>query len=154
MHNAQAVAVCPYCGRALCPDCIQSSSAPRMVCSGDCAQALSRGEQAVQTVLRQVAQGAKASAFYCYVCGGLSAAAGVVAWFMLPSPFLMLFTGGCALVLVASGVWYGRIAHRQPRSGLTPARSVSVNDADSRKAGLGIAGGKSLKTNPPVETGP
>jgi hypothetical protein len=75
---------------------------------------LARGEQALQTILRQGAQSAKASAFYCYVCGALSAAAGVVAWFMLPSPFLMLFTGGCAVVLVTSGVWYGRISRRPP----------------------------------------
>jgi hypothetical protein len=81
-----------------------------MVCSGGCAEALSRNEQAMQTILRQGAQSARASAFYCYLCGGLSAAAGVASWFMLPSPFLMLFTGGCALVLTASGVWYSRVA--------------------------------------------
>jgi hypothetical protein len=85
-----------------------------MVCSDDCARALSRNEQAIQAILEQGAQSARASAFYCYLCGGLSAAAGAVAWFMLPSPFLMLFTGGCALVLLASGVWYGRGARRQP----------------------------------------
>jgi hypothetical protein len=27
---------------------------------------------------------------------------------MLPSPFLILFTGGCAVVLIASGIWHGR----------------------------------------------
>jgi hypothetical protein len=27
---------------------------------------------------------------------------------MLPSPFLILFTAGCAVVLLASGIWYGR----------------------------------------------
>jgi hypothetical protein len=50
----------------------------------------------------------KASAFYCYLCGGLSAGAAVAAWFMLPSPFLIYFTGACALVLFAAGFWYGR----------------------------------------------
>jgi hypothetical protein len=84
-----------------------------MVCSSDCAAALTRADQAMQTILQRSAQSARASAFYCYVSGGLSAAAAVVAWFMLPSPFLILFTGACAVVLIASGIWYGRGAKRQ-----------------------------------------
>ena len=112
-HSAEAVAVCAYCGRALCGDCIQSPTAPRMVCSDDCATALRRADQAMQMILHRSAQSARASAFYCYVSGGLSAAAAVVAWFMLPSPFLILFTGACAVVLIASGIWYGRGAKRQ-----------------------------------------
>jgi hypothetical protein len=108
IHSAEAVAVCAYCGRALCSDCIQSPTALRMVCSSDCATALARADQAMQMILERSAQSARASAFYCYVSGGLSAAAAVVAWFMLPSPFLILFTGACAVVLTASGIWYGR----------------------------------------------
>jgi hypothetical protein len=112
-HNgAEAVAVCAYCGRALCNDCMHSSTAPRMVCSGDCAAALTRADQGMELILQRSAQSARASAFYCYVSGGLSAAAAVVAWFMLPSPFLILFTGACAVVLIASGIWYGRGAKR------------------------------------------
>jgi len=63
--------------------------------------ALMGADQAMQMILQRSAQSARASAFYCYVSGGLSAAAAVVAWFMLPSPFLILFTGACATVLVA-----------------------------------------------------
>jgi hypothetical protein len=37
----------------------------------------------------------------------------VFAWFMLPSPFLILFTGGCAVVLLLSGFWYGRAAKKR-----------------------------------------
>ncbi len=110
--------VCAYCGRAVCAQCLEVAGAPRVVCSRACAEGLARNDQALQAILRQGVQSAKASAFYCYLCGALSAAAGVVAWFMLPSPFLMLFTGGCALVLVTSGVWYGRISRR----GAVPAR--------------------------------
>ena len=75
--------------------------------------ALTRADQGLQMILHRSAQSARASAFYCYVSGGLSAAAAVVAWFMLPSPFLILFTGACAVVLIASGIWYGRGAKRQ-----------------------------------------
>lgn len=84
-----------------------------MVCSNDCAAALARADQALQMILQRSAQSARASAFYCYVSGGLSAAAAVVAWFMLPSPFLILFTGGCAVVLIASGIWHGRVAKKR-----------------------------------------
>jgi len=112
-HSAEAVAICAYCGRALCSDGIQSPTAPRMVCSNDCAVALMRADRAMQMILQRSAQSARASAFYCYVSGGHSTAAAVVAWFMLPSPFLILFTGACAVVLIASGIWHGRGAKRQ-----------------------------------------
>ena len=108
-----AVAVCVYCGRALCAECIAEPKAPRMVCSDTCAQALARSDQALETILTQTIRSAHASAFYCYLCAGLSASAAVVAWFMLPSTFLILFTGGCAVVLLLSGIWYGRAARRQ-----------------------------------------
>ena len=113
-HNAaDAVAVCAYCGRALCPDCLPDPTAPRIVCSSDCSSALAREASAVQMLLDKSAQSARASAFYCYLTGALSAGAAVAAWFMLPSPFLILFTGACAIVLIISGVWYGRGATGQ-----------------------------------------
>jgi len=64
-------------------------------------------------VLDKSVQGLKASAFYCYLCAALSAATAVVAWYMLPSPFLILFTGACAAVLVASGMWYTVASRKQ-----------------------------------------
>ena len=67
----------------------------------------------MQMILQRSAQSARASAFYCYVSGGLSAGAAVAAWFMLPSPFLIYFTGACAVVLILSGVWYQRGAGKQ-----------------------------------------
>lgn len=119
-HN-EAVAICAYCGRALCPDCIPSSTATRMFCSDGCSAALALNESTMQLLLRKSEQSARASAFYCYLCGGLSAGATVAAWFMLPSPFLIYFTGGCALVLVLSGIWYQRGARKQ--TGLKSMRS-------------------------------
>jgi len=110
-HQAEeAVAVCAYCGRAICPDCVTSSSAARIICSSACETAITREGKIIQLLLDKSAQSAKASAFYCYLTGGLSAAAAIAAWFILPSPFLIYFTGGCAVVLVAAGFWYGRVA--------------------------------------------
>ena len=112
-HNASdAVAVCAYCGRALCMDCIQLPTSARIVCSSDCSSALAREASAVQMLLDKSAQSARASAFYCYLTGALSAGAAVAAWFMLPSPFLIGFTAACALVLFAAGFWYGRVARK------------------------------------------
>lgn len=108
-HNAaDAVAVCACCGRALCPDCILSSTASRLVCSADCKALLERNDDAIQLLLQKSRQTARASAFYCYLSAGLSAAAAVAAWFMLPSPFLIYFAGACALALFAAGFWYQR----------------------------------------------
>jgi len=113
-HNSMdAMAVCAYCGRALCPGCIPSSPASRVVCSRDCNSALERNERALQLLLDKSVQSARASSFYSYLCGGLSAAAAAAAWFLLPSPFLISFTAASALVCFVSGYWHGRGA-KQP----------------------------------------
>jgi len=92
-----------------------------MVCSEACATALAVNDQAIQLILQKSLQGLRASAFYCYLCAGLSAAAALVAWFMLPSTFLILFAAGCAVALLASGIWYSRIARRQRLDVAPPA---------------------------------
>ena len=108
-HNAaDAVAVCTYCGRALCTACIPFPTASRVVCSSECQAGLERNERAMQQLLEKSTQSARASAFYYYLCGGLLAGAAVAAWFMLPSPVLIYFTAGCALVCFAAGFWHGR----------------------------------------------
>src|SRR6266481_6946887 len=119
-HVNDAVAVCAHCGRAVCQDCAQSSSATRIACSAACAAQLARADELLhqisatnQQLLQNSLRNTRASAFYCYLCAGLSAAAAVVAWFMLPSPFLILFTSGSAFALLLSGFWYGRAAKKR-----------------------------------------
>jgi hypothetical protein len=87
--------------------------ASRLACSPECGAALVQDDKAISLLLSKSAQSARASAFYCYLTGGLSAAAAIGAWFMLPSPFLILFTGGCAIVLFASGIWYSLGSKKQ-----------------------------------------
>ena len=113
-HNAdEAVAVCSYCGRGVCPNCVPPPTTGRVICSKACENALVREGKVLQMLLDKSAQGSKANAVYCYLTGGLSGVAAIAAWFILPSPFLIYFTGGCAVALVAAGIWFGRMA-RQP----------------------------------------
>jgi hypothetical protein len=112
-HNAtDAVAVCANCGRALCPNCAPSTSTGSISRSIDCARELAANIKVLQLLLDKTAHSAQASAFYCYLTGGLSAVAAVAAWFMLPSPFLIYFTGACAVALFAAGFWHGRVARK------------------------------------------
>lgn len=111
-HSNEAIGVCAYCGRAVCKDCVKPGDA-RLACSAECSTALVQGEKVIRQLLLKSAQSARASAFYCYLTGALSAAAAIGAWFLLPSPFLIMFTGGCAVVLFASGIWYSKTAGKQ-----------------------------------------
>jgi predicted nucleic acid-binding Zn ribbon protein len=112
-HNSEAAGICAHCGRALCADCAKTSATERMTCSDNCAAALERNEKAMELILQKTLQTARASAFYSYLCGGLSLAAAIGAHFYLPSPFLIWFTAGCGFVFIASGIWYGKIARKQ-----------------------------------------
>lgn len=112
-HNSEAVAICAYCGRALCADCIEPGNAQRIVCSDDCAAALARADQAMEAILQKSLQSARASAFYSFLCAGLSAAGAVGAHFYMPVPFLIWFCAGCSAVFTASGIWYGSIAKKK-----------------------------------------
>jgi hypothetical protein len=84
-----------------------------MTCSENCATALARNDRALQLILQKSMQSAQASAFYSYLCGGLSLAAAVGAKFYLPSPFLIWFCAGCSAVFIAAGIWYGQVAKKQ-----------------------------------------
>src|SRR5476651_231009 len=112
-HNSEATGICAYCGRAVCPDCASPNATQRIVCSDNCAAALTRMDKALELILQKSFQSARASAFYSYLCGGLSAAGAVGAYYYLPVPFLVWFTAGCSIVFIASGIWYGSIAKKQ-----------------------------------------
>jgi predicted nucleic acid-binding Zn ribbon protein len=111
-HNAEAVAVCVWCGRALCNVCAKPSASKRMVCSDDCAAALAREARALDLVLQKSRQNTQASALYSYLCGALSAGGAIGAYFYLQVPFLIWFCAGCAVVFAASGTWYAWIARK------------------------------------------
>lgn len=113
VHQNEAVGVCAYCGRGLCASCVKPAVTNRLVCSENCSAALTQADRALAMILQKSFQSARASAFYSYLCGGLSAAGAVGAYYYLPVPFLVWFTAGCSLVFLASGCWYSRIAKKQ-----------------------------------------
>jgi hypothetical protein len=112
VHQHEALAICTYCGRALCADCVRTAPSQRLICSDACAAALSRNDRALTLLLQKSRQSARANAFYSFLCGGLSAAGAVGAAVYLPVPFLVWFCAGCSLVFLASGTWFGWIAKK------------------------------------------
>ena len=111
-HNAEAVAVCVWCGKALCPVCAKPSASQRMVCSDNCAAALDRQSKVMDMVLQKNVQSTRANAFYFFLCGTLMAAGGVAACFYLRVPFLIWLCFGAAAIFIASGLWYLSIARK------------------------------------------
>jgi hypothetical protein len=105
-----AVAHCTFCGKGVCPECARPSASRRLVCSTECSEAIAASERTIKTLFQQGRRNAQASAMYCFLGAVLSGSGAIVAWYMLPSPFLILFVGGCALVLLLSGIWYMRAA--------------------------------------------
>jgi hypothetical protein len=112
-HQVEAVGVCAWCGRAVCGDCGKSSASRRLVCSDDCAAALTRDARAMDLILRKSRQSARASAFYSFLCGALSAGGAIGASHYLPSEFLIWFCAGSSAVFVISGVWFAVISWKE-----------------------------------------
>ncbi len=109
-HEIEAVALCPYCGKAMCAACASASAsaAPRLACSEECAQALARNDGFLQLLLQKSRQSARANSVYCYLCGALSAGGAVATYYFLPVPMLMWFLVASAVALTISGWWFGR----------------------------------------------
>jgi hypothetical protein len=127
-HQIEAVGVCAYCGRAMCGQCADVSGATRLACSGGCAAALAHSERSLESLLDKSVQSARANSVNYYLCGALSAGATVAAWFWLPSPLLMWFTGASAVALTLSGVWFGRVAGKMKPA--TKSESVVAKPAE------------------------
>ena len=111
-HDAEAVAICPWCGRAMCAPCSSSASpvGRRLACSAECAQAMARSEGALEMLLQKSRQSARANSVYYLLCGGLSAGAAVASWYFVGIPFVTWLLSGSAVALLISGVWFGRAA--------------------------------------------
>jgi len=112
VHPTEATGVCAYCGRGLCAECAGPVGTPRLVCSPGCAAALARADQAMQAILRQSEQSARASAYYSFLSAGLSAGGAVAAHYYFPAPYLIGFTSACSGIFLVAGVIYWRITRK------------------------------------------
>ena len=63
-------------------------------------------------ILQKSLQNTRASAFYYYLCAALCVAGAVAALHYLPSPFLVWFCAGAAVVFFVMGSWYAWIARK------------------------------------------
>jgi hypothetical protein len=110
-HNSEATAVCPYCGKALCPSCSRSVSGQRSACSDACAAALTTLDKAAELSIRRSLQSVKASAFCCYFLGVVFILFGIGTLIAFHGDlFLPIFLGGSGVALVISGIRYGKAA--------------------------------------------
>ncbi len=110
-ETVEAIGVCAQCGRALCRECAPPPPAP-LACSAGCAEKFSAERTAIRQLLARSEQNARASAAYYFLSATLSGGAAVAAWFWLPSPFLIAFAGGGALVLLVAALWHTRAARK------------------------------------------
>jgi hypothetical protein len=63
-------------------------------------------------ILQKSRQNARANAIYCFLCAALLGGATIAAWYELPSPLLMWFTGASSVMLCVSGFWFARGAKK------------------------------------------
>src|SRR5687767_14587641 len=113
-HHAEANAVCPYCGRAMCSACGRSGTAPRTACSDPCAKALADADEATALVIRKNYQVLRTTAVGCYLLGGLFVAFGIGAMIVYSRlRFLAVFLCGTGIAMIVWGMWYGRAAKQR-----------------------------------------
>lgn len=113
--NVDAVAVCSYCGQAVCPACVAKTPSGRVICSSACSREIQRLDQITS-------RAGYRSATSLRTTGTFSLAAGLV---FGSTGFFELYNGiarlGCfllplALVFIIVGVAYLRIAGKKERN--------------------------------------
>ena len=114
-HNAEAIGVCAYCGRALCPECSKPHTNQRMACSTACAAALTKAAAADELIVSKSLSTARASALACYLLGTIFLVCAGIAHLMMPyGPFLVVFLVISGIGMIIGGVIYGRVSKKQP----------------------------------------
>jgi hypothetical protein len=107
--DRQAVALCVNCGIGMCGSCAQKSARGKYVCSGECAHAANLTDEAMAALTSRTQRSAKATAWFCWLLGGLCAPLGALALFG-EDKFLAVYLLGASAVFLFVGTWYGRIA--------------------------------------------
>ena len=114
--EADAVAVCVHCGRALCDSCTTRSDSGRLVCSPGWAAASKQLEDFIASTRHKSVRGARVTGYFLY---GIAAVFGVSAVFFYFDgvPVLTGFVGVCAIAFAITGFGYMRVAKRNTEHG-------------------------------------
>ncbi len=113
-HNVEANGVCAYCGRAVCSQCSSLETGQRTACSLACSAALGKEEAVVELILKKNVQGARATAMFCYLLGLIFLISGLVMGIQTRQLVMFLFLGLSGMGMMIGGIFYGRIAKKQP----------------------------------------
>ncbi len=108
----QASALCCYCGAGLCAACISRTPSGRIVCTPECAQALTEAEALLMSIRRKTLSGYQFTGYFCFGAGVLLLIFSVLTGYNQQWDVLALQLP-IAAGLVSSGVFYLRLANRQ-----------------------------------------
>jgi hypothetical protein len=129
-HNADATALCVNCGAALCPACGTKSVSGRFVCSISCAEATTREELAHGLILDKATKGAKASAFFTFLLGGMFIVFAFLAMITGEWP-LVLFLGVSGIGFIIGGFVYRRVGTTNTSQPIGPTIPVPRSGSPS-----------------------
>ncbi len=107
--NHTAVAVCGNCGKAMCNDCGMITSAGKMVCSTDCAEATEQFTGMIAHIYKKTQQQNRTNAITFLLIGIILLVYGLYEQLQFgqsPLTLYMLAAGG---VLLITGLWYWRL---------------------------------------------
>ena len=98
--DADAVAVCVHCGKALCSGCAAPSPSGRLVCSPACATASKQLEEFVASTRNKVTRGARTASYFCFGLGLVFVSFAVVSYSELHKWGLTGFLGAAGIVSI------------------------------------------------------
>jgi len=117
-HNqAEAVAVCVYCGRAVCSSCATPSPSGRIVCSPNCAASSKQTEDYVAGTRNKTVRGARTTGFFGCAIGMICVIGAIAFHRELHAWPLTLFVSSAGIGFILTGVAYLRVAKRNSERG-------------------------------------
>lgn len=115
--DAEAVAVCVHCGRALCATCATPSQSGRLVCSPACAAASKQIEEFIASTRHKAVRGARVASYFCFIVAAIFFVSAIAFYFDLHKWPLTIFVGASGVGFMIAGVGYMRVSKRDTASG-------------------------------------
>jgi hypothetical protein len=109
--ESESSAICIHCGRALCSVCITKSQSQRVVCSPQCAAALLKTEQSLESVRKKSVSSLRSTGWFLIAVSVVFLVFAALVHRELPllGPFLF----PCGVVFVVTGFVFIRLARRK-----------------------------------------